>query len=172
MKTLLISYSMTGNNEALAASIATKLGAGHVRVTDAKKRTMGMTAFDMLFNRTPKIEMPEIKLADYGKVVFFAPIWMAKVASPLRGCFKKLASGISTYSFVSLSGGAGGADITAKLTKELEKMLGKKPAQVIDMHIADLLPQEPKPTREITSSWRMNDKDLKSLSESIAAKLV
>jgi len=171
MKTLIISYSLTGNNDALAASIASKLGAGHIKVTDAKKRTMGTTAFDMLFNRTPQIAMPEVKLSDYGKVVFFAPIWMGKIASPLRGCFKKLSSGFGSYAFVSLSGGAGGADITAKLTKELHKLLGKKAAQVIDMHIADLLPQDPKPTREITSSWRMNDKDLKSLTESIAAQL-
>ena len=126
MKTICISYSLTGNNDALAASIASKLGADHVKVTDAKKRTMGMTAFDMLLNRTPQISMPEVNMADYSRVVFFAPIWMGQIASPLRGCFKKLSSGIGTYAFISLSGGAGGADITAKLTKDLEKRLGKK----------------------------------------------
>jgi len=171
MKTLCISYSLSGNNDALAASIAAKLGADHVKVTDAKKRTMGTTAFDMLLNRTPQISMPEVKLSDYGKVVFFAPIWMGKIASPLRGCFKKLKLGIVSYAFVSLSGGAIGMDITAKLAKELEKLLGKKPAQVIDMHIADLLPKDLKPGREANMTWRMNDKDLKSLTDSVLAKL-
>jgi len=171
MKTLCISYSLTGNNEALAASIASRLGADHVKVTDAKKRTMRTTAFDMLFNRTPKISMPEVRIADYGKVIFLAPIWMSKIASPLRGCFKKYSSGIGSYAFVSLSGGAIGMDITSKLKKELEKLLGKKPEQAIDLHIADLLPKDIKPGREANMTWHMNDKDLKSLTDSVLAKL-
>ena len=55
MNTAVISYSLTGNNDALAKSIAGKLSAEHISVTEAKNRKTGAIIADLLFNRTPKV---------------------------------------------------------------------------------------------------------------------
>jgi hypothetical protein len=51
-----ISYSLTGNNEALAASLARAFDAEHIRVVESGRRTMATNAFDVIFNRTPRVQ--------------------------------------------------------------------------------------------------------------------
>lgn len=161
MKTTIISYSMTGNNDKLASGIASKLNARHIRITEPKKRTNGTIALDMLLNRKPKINESMDDVDTSGLVLLFAPVWMGKVASPLRGVLKELKPRIEKYAFISLSGGADGPN--PKLSKELKNRLGRPPEAVIDMHIADLLPSDPKPTRQNTSDYRLDNEDAETL---------
>lgn len=163
------SYSLTGNNEKLAASIAEELSAKHVKIEESKKRTMGTIAFDMLFNRTPEVSVQIDENDRNNLVLFVAPVWMGCVASPVRSCFKKLKNKIDNYAFVSISGGADGPN--PKLAKELRKRTGKEPAAVIDLHIADLLPEEPKPERKDTSVYKVSDNDLKKLTGAVVSRL-
>ena len=51
---------------------------------------------------------------------------------------------------------------------ELNKRVGKEPAALIDLHIADLLPSDPKPNRKDTSAYRLTDKDVKGLTNTIS----
>ena len=53
MNIAVISYSFTGNNEALARSVADALSAEHIRISEAKPRTLGRITFDMIFDRIP-----------------------------------------------------------------------------------------------------------------------
>jgi flavodoxin len=169
MKTLIISYSLTGNNDALATSIATALAAEHTKVIELKPRTMFTIFIDMLFNRTPLI-MPLLeKPADYDLVIFMAPVWMGQVATPLRACFKQLKASPAKYAFVSVSGGSAGPN--TKLETDLVKRTGKAPAALIDLHIADLLPANPKPTQKDTAAYRLNSNDVKKLAEIAVKKL-
>ena len=161
MRKLVISYSMTGNNEGLARSIAKDLGAEHIRITESKKRTNGKIAMDVIFNRTPKINESMTDLDTDGMVIFIGPVWMGQVASPLRVCFNELKDRLRHYAFISISGGALGPN--PKLADELTKRIGKKPAAVIDLHIADLLTTDPKPTRQDTSVYRLNEQDIRNL---------
>jgi hypothetical protein len=64
------------------------------------------------------------------------------------------------YAFISISGGADGPN--PKLAGELEKRAGTEPGALIDLHIADLLPSDPKPTRKITSAYRINSEDIEN----------
>jgi len=175
MKAIVISYSLTGNNEDLAASLAATLGAEHVRITEPKPRTMGTIALDMMFNRTPKIIMPveadrlRPNAEAYDLVLFVGPVWMGQVASPFRACFKQLGPRIARYAFTSISGGADGPN--PRLADELKKRLGKEPVCLVDLHIADLLPAAPKPTREDTSAYRITESDVKHLTDTIVATL-
>ncbi len=169
MNATIISYSHTGNNEALATSLAAALEAEHVRVTEEKSRTMGTIVMDILFNRTPSVDFSAESVAQHDLVLFVGPVWMGHVATPLRACFKQLRDKIDRYAFVSISGGADGPN--PKLADELKKRLGKEPVAVIDMHIADLLPQEPKPTRDDTSAYRINESDTKHLTDTVVATL-
>jgi hypothetical protein len=169
MKPIVISYSMTGNNEALAASVAAALGGEHVRITEPKSRSMGKIALDVMLNRTPKIAMPVKEIGTYDRVLFVGPVWMGHIATPFRACFKQLGPEIGEYAYISISGGADGPN--PKLAAELEKRLGKGPAQLLDLHIADLLPAEPQPTRDDTMAYRVTERDVEHLTRTIVAAL-
>lgn len=80
MKILAISYSLTGNNEALAKSVARELAAEHLKITEPKSRTIGSIVIDMIFNRTPQVQPMPDRLGHYDLILFFAPIWMGQVA--------------------------------------------------------------------------------------------
>jgi flavodoxin len=163
MKAAVVSYSLTGNNESLAKSLAERLPAEHIRITESKHRTMGTIAFDMLFKRTPKISMPAAKTDGCDLVIFVGPVWMGGVASPFRACFKELGPGLKKYAFVSISGGADGPN--PKLAAELTRRLGKEPAALVEMHKADFLPREPKPTRDDTMKYQINDEQIRQLTD-------
>lgn len=169
MKTMVISYSSTGNNEALAAGLAAELTADHVRITERKNRTMGRTAMDVLLNRTPAISMPEVEVEAYNLVLFVGPVWMGQVATPFRACFKQLGARLGAYGFVSISGGADGPN--PKLAADLTKRLAREPTCLIDLHIADILPPEPEPTRDDTMAYRLTQGDVRQLTKTTMAAL-
>lgn len=165
MRILIISYSFTGNNDALATSIASALKADHIKVTETKPRTTGTIFFDILFKRTPVVKMQIDKVEQNDVVIFMGPVWMGQIATPLRGYFNQLKSTIGKYAFVTISGGADGPN--TKLRGELLKRLGKEPSALIDMHIADLLPSTPKPERKDTSAYHLREEDVKNLTDKI-----
>ena len=169
MNVKVVSYSLTGNNEALATSIAAEFAAEHIKITEPKPRTNGTIALDMLFNRTPQIDQRLDGVGDDDLVVFVGPVWMGHVAAPLRACLKQFKGRPGRYAFCSISGGADGPN--PKLAGELNKRVGKEPAAVIDMHIADLLPSDPKPERKDTSAYRLKDADVKRLTETVVKRL-
>ena len=65
MNVVVISYSLTGNNEALAKSIAEKFAVKHIKITEPKPRTMGTIVLDVVFNKTPKVQLPPETLINY-----------------------------------------------------------------------------------------------------------
>lgn len=169
MNALVISYSYTGNNEALANGVASLLGADRVRIEEAKRRS-GWTIFlDALLNRTPPTVRPTCEAAGRDLVVFIGPIWMGLVAFPFRACFERLRPTIGRYAFASVSGGAGGPN--PGLAAELERRLGKAPVAVADMPVADLLPPEPRPRLKVTSAYRISGEEAGRLAEAVVAAL-
>jgi multimeric flavodoxin WrbA len=169
MKMTVISYSLTGNNESLAKSLAGALAAEHVSITEPKRRSMGTIAFDMMFKRTPKVNVPAVKPEERDLVVFVGPVWMGQVASPFRACLKQLGPKLGKYAFVSICGGADGPN--PKLAAELTRRLGKEPAALVEMHKADLLPPEPKPTRNDTMAYKVGEAQVRQLTEKAVSAL-
>lgn len=167
----LISYSLTGNNDALAARIAADLSAHHVRITEAKSRTYFTIGLDLIFGRTPKITLSEKNLDADGFIVFVAPVWMGRVAFPLRACLRDLKENLDSYAFVSISGGGDGPDSNPNLTHELEKRTGKKPLTVINLHIADFIASGQKPTPQEIENYRLQEKDVERLTEKVVSAL-
>ncbi len=166
MKLAVVSYSFSGNNDALAKSVAEELAAEHIKITEPTTRKMGRIALDMMFNRTPKVQpMPE-KLEGYDLILFAGPVWMGQTAAPLRAYFNHLKGSSQRYVFISISGGADGGN--PKLPGELKKRTGKEPLLLMDLHIAGLIPGIPKPSREETSSYKINKDDIKKLSDTVA----
>jgi len=169
MKAIVVSYSLTGNNEDLAASLAATLGAEHVRITEPKPRTMSTIVLDMVFKRTPKIVMPVERVEAYDLVLFVGPVWMGQIATPFRACFRQLSPKMGKYAYISISGGAEGPN--PKLADELKKRLGREPVCLIDLHIADLLPSEPEPTRKDTMGYRIDEGEVERLTDTVVATL-
>ncbi len=165
MKIVVISYSLTGNNEALAKNLAEELSADHLIITEPKPRTTLSIVIDLVLNRIPKVQPEPAKLKNYDLILFLAPVWIGNVATPLRAYFKYLKANPHKYAFISISGGADGANL--KLAGELKKRVRKQPLALLDFHIADLLPTEPKPTRKDTSNYLINTKDIENLTHTI-----
>ncbi len=169
MKKIVISYSLTGNNEALASSIAKEISAQHIKISELNKRTIGTIAFDMMFNRVPKVEPDYNVLENYDLIIFCGPVWMGSVAAPLRKYLKYIKSNPCKYIYVSISGGADGEN--PRLISDLEKRAGIRPVEVVDMHIVDLLPNDPKPTRDDTSKYTLNETDVKKLTDIVLKRI-
>ncbi len=166
MKIAVISYSLTGNNDALAKSIAGEFAAEQIKITEPNPRATGSIILDMLFNRIPQVQPAPGKLEGYDLLLFVGPVWMGQVAAPLRAYLKHLRTKPCRYAFISISGGADGAN--PKLAGELKKRTGKEPAALVDLHIADLLNSDAKPSRKDTSAYRLKEGDIKKLTTAVA----
>lgn len=73
MNIAVISYSFTGNNEALARSVAKALSAEYIRISEAKPRTLGRITFDMIFDRIPLVQPKPEQIGKYDIILFFGP---------------------------------------------------------------------------------------------------
>lgn len=171
MAKTIISYSLTGNNEALASNLAGSINAKHIRVSEPGKRSMGRIVSDTVLNRSPKIDFDPSQVAADDFVIFVGPVWMGKVASPLRTCFKQLSAKSFPYAFISVSGGADGPQSNDNLPAELSRSMGRDPEFVLDLHKADLLPQDPQPTRDMTMNYIIDQRDLAALTASAVSTI-
>lgn len=169
MKTIVISYSLTGNNKTLATSVAEALGAEHRIVTEDTPRTKITIMVDLLLNRTPEVQPSIDNLKDYDLVIFMGPVWMGQVATPLRAYFNQFRSCKGKYAFISISGGSDEGN--PNLAGDLIKRIGKEPAALIDLHITDLMPAEPKPDRKSISAYRLTENDIKNMTDTIVGIL-
>lgn len=171
MAATVISYSMTGNNDALATSIAAALSAQHHRIKESKSRRYFTISLDLIFGRTPKIDLSLRDLKQDGLLLLVAPVWMGKVAFPLRRCLRELRGHPSPYAFIALSGGGEGPDSNPHLGAELEKRTGRKPLIVINLHIADLVPVESKPTPQEIENYNLTGEDMERLTQDVVSML-
>ena len=154
MKTLIISYSFTGNNSKLANIIAESINADFEQLEEKRKRTILTILLDVIFNRTPKVKEPKIAFEQYEHIIFIAPIWFGKIASPLRIMFENLKKTNKNFSFISLSSGADG--VNPDLEKELIQRTGIKPQTVINPFIREMLPVNPKPSRKEINTYKIS----------------
>lgn len=166
MRIAVVSYSLTGNNGAVAAAVAKTLSAEHLRITEPKPRKMGAILLDMIFNRIPKTRPSPGVLEKYDRVLLMGPVWMGRAASPLRPYLKHLKGNPRPFAFASISGGS--LNSNPKLADDLEKRAGAKPAAFVDLHITDLLPPGGGPTAKETSAYRLNDTETAKLAGAVS----
>ncbi len=169
MKTLIISYSFTGNNGKLAQKIAQHLNADFSVLSEKKKRTVFTILFDVLFNRIPSIEETEKQIDQYEHLIFVAPVWFGKIATPLRALFNDLKGKTEKFSLVSLSAGADGKN--PNLEKELINRTGLIPRAILNPLISELLPANPKPSRKQLDAFRLSDAEADDLANKVITQL-
>ncbi len=169
MKSVILSYSHTGNNDALARSVAGELSVEHLKITETAPRTMGKIMLDMLFNRTPAVSPDSATLQQYDHIILVGPVWMGQPAAPLRSYFNYIKTAQKKYSFASISGGS--INPNPKLALHLEKRTGSKPVAFIDQHISDFLSSGNKTTAKETMDYHLNEEELKKLTNEVVAKV-
>ena len=163
MKKLIISYSFSGNNALLAKNIAEKASADHTEIREFRKRNVFTIFLDTIFNRAPKIQPLHTAVTDYDHIIFVAPIWFGKIASPFRQVFRQHRDQLTRYSFVSISGGANGT--RPHVEKELIHLLGKAPYSLFHFLISDLLPEPQRANQKILNNYRLTKVEASHLSE-------
>jgi hypothetical protein len=160
MKTLIVYYSLTENNEKLARMIGNELKCEILKIEEFKKRTWLTIFLDIIFNRLPSVKTAPYSLANYSHIIFIAPIWAAKIASPLRTFIRNEKLNVTSYSFITLCGGAKGQ--LEKIMVQLTGMLGKAPYAVAELSIQDVVPKGKNP-----GNYRVSDRDLQVYKQKI-----
>lgn len=153
MKTLIAYYSFTQNNEKLAMHIQKQLNCDIAKVETANTRNSFSILLDLMLNRKPKVKPIPCSLKSYDYIIFVAPIWAGKIATPMKSFFDKEKLNIKRYSFITLCGGSSGQK--QKIERELVSILEKSPVKVLELWVNDLLPAEKKDTIKHTSGFRI-----------------
>jgi flavodoxin len=156
MSTLIVCYSFSGNNRMLARFLRTRLGADLQEIEEVKPRTGFAILLDILFKRSPQIKKASIRWSQYDQVLFLAPIWNHRIASPLRAFLEQEKEHIGPYGFITLCGTGGNHKITAELTQ----LVGHPPEAVLELLVNDLLPPEKKNKIRYTSGYKVGQEEL------------
>ncbi|MEO0005659.1 MAG: hypothetical protein ABIK23_01050 [candidate division WOR-3 bacterium] len=166
MKGVIVFYSLTGNNEAVAKGVAQELGLNHIKITEGKRRRALSTLIDIIFNRTPETEPEPEVLKGYDLILFFAPVWIGHIATPLRKYLEYIKENRVRFGFVSICGGA-----NPGIRKELKRRAGTEPEVFLEFHITDLLPEGTKPTIKTLTTYRLTENDVKRFKEAVVQSL-
>ncbi len=122
MKTIVVYYSHTGNNEFLARRLAADLGCEAEAIVPRGKAFGGQLMANMLGLATRTAPLSR-DLAGYDRVVLVGPIWMGRAAAPLRGFLKAARKKLRSLSFVSCCGSDDkGKDDTFGYTKAFDSL--------------------------------------------------
>lgn len=159
MKTLIVSYSFTGNNQQLAEYLRQRLECQSVNIETVRKRN-GLSVFlDIFFNRKPALKPLAVKLADYDNIIFTAPIWAGKIAMPLRSLLEREGISIKRYSYITVCGGGNDAQ-KEKIKSQLIAATGRVPEVVTEIWVKKVMDHR-KDTGAIAASVKIETEDLK-----------
>ncbi|MFO7257419.1 MAG: hypothetical protein DIU61_006990 [Bacteroidota bacterium] len=159
MKPLIVYYSHGGNNELLAYRLQKEFNSDIFEVEPAGKRTGFSIFLDIVLGRTPRIKPCPLTLSAYDMLVFVAPIWSGKIASPLRSFLTQYRDQITSYAFMSLCGGGMSAQVE-KVRKELTTTVGRAPIAVRELWVLELPKSHLKANPPKISGYRVTPEDI------------
>jgi flavodoxin len=129
-RVLIACYSLSGRTRRVSGELGAVLGASEVDVEwiqDACPRQGGTgrlrCVVDALFGRSPSIKPPQLALRDYGLLVVATPIWMGRLAAPMRTYARSFGSQAAHVAFLCTAQ----ADSGARAFEELEQLCGRRP---------------------------------------------
>jgi multimeric flavodoxin WrbA len=76
MNIAVVSYSYTGNSTRFAEVVAKELAAEHIRVQTKRPVNYGTITLDLLFQRSPEIDLSPEELGNYDLILLVGPVWM------------------------------------------------------------------------------------------------
>jgi flavodoxin len=167
MRTLIVYYSFTGNNQTIAGKLRERLNCDIDKIETKKARSKFSIFLDLIFNRRPAIYHIAESLHNYERFIFISPIWAGRIASPLRTFLSTYNVSIHRYSFLSVCGGGQGNQ-KERVTNELTQLVGKPPFVVAELEISSVVPAGKNHTRMV-SDFRLNDENVDIFQEGLDA---
>lgn len=158
MKTLVVYYSFTRNNELLAKAIRQSLSCDIYRVEVIKPRSSFSALLDGVFRRKTRVKPCPYTLANYDHIVFVAPIWAGQIPGPLKTFIQMEKENIHRYSFITVCSGAPGQK--ENVVKSLTHAVGHRPTHTTELWIKDLLPGEERDSIASVTGYRISQRDL------------
>jgi len=136
-KTLVAYYSLSGTTRSLAQQLASTLQADLEEIVPVRRQRRGFMTYSRMawaaFTRASMpVQPPAHAIGNYDLVVVGGPVWVGRVASPVRAWLKANALAPSTRfaAFVTLSGSSPEASLA-----ELDQLAGR--AATARLAIAD-----------------------------------
>jgi flavodoxin len=165
MKSLIVYYSHSGNNEKLAHHLKDKTGWDIFKINEVKERKTISILLDFMVKRDSKLDHISINLEDYVKIIFIGPVWGGKIASPLRSFMELEKNNVGKYAFIGFCNGVEGQK--DKLDTELKSILRHEPMLLKELWINLLLPEDKRNKIKHTFSFKVTDSDLERFREDI-----
>jgi flavodoxin len=159
MKTIIVYYSFTGNNEVLAWKLQKRLNCNIQKIEEIGYRTNLKILLDMFLNRPSRIKESKIPITQPTNFIFIAPIWNGNVATPMKAFINMTKHMIHEYSFITICGGATGGQ-SEKIKNQLLQIVGKEPVAIEELKINDLLAFDKRNKIRNTIAYRINNLDL------------
>ena len=127
VRALVVSFSRSGRTKKVADLVATALGADKVEeITEMQHRAGPLgylrSAWEALVGIAPNINSPSHDPSEFDVVILATPVWMARMASPMRTYLLKMESKFPRVAFVVTEGGSGGHRVLLQMRDLIRKM--------------------------------------------------
>jgi flavodoxin len=124
---LIVSYSNTGTSRRVADLLSGKFQWPRGEVSEERSRTGAAgtlrCVMDSLLRRHPAIRYEGPDPRGFDTVVLIAPIWLYRLAGPMRSFVRDHAAGLKRVAVISVMGGQGATNAFA----EIGRILGRPP---------------------------------------------
>lgn len=121
MRILVVFCSHSGHTRQVAAEIARRCGADVEEILDARPSAGACAAlrsiWDSLTGAIPPIEPMSKNPADYDLVILGTPVWVWRVASPMRSYVLRHVLRLKRVAFFCTEGGGGDRRVFAELRR-------------------------------------------------------
>ena len=120
-KTLVIVYSYTGTGRRLAALFAKQQRWPVTEIVEQRRRAGKLGSLrcvlDQLLRRRPRIRYVGPRLEAFDSVVLIAPVWVGRLAAPMRSFVAEHADRLPELAFISVSGSAAPSTAAAEIAQ-------------------------------------------------------
>ncbi|MET4577719.1 flavodoxin family protein [Ottowia thiooxydans] len=125
--TLIVCYSNTGTSRRVADLLATQFQWQRGEICERRSRAgvagMLRCVGDSLLRRHPAIRYEGPDPRGFETVVLIAPIWVSRLAGPMRSFVRDRASSLKRVAVIAVMGGKGATNAFA----EIDQILGRPP---------------------------------------------
>ncbi len=158
MKRLLLYYSHSGNNRWLVQTLAKQVDADIEEIRETWPRPSLRIIWDMARDRRPAIHPLKVSPDRYDRVLLVAPVWDRGIAHPMKTALEGMAGRMPRYGFVTLCGflREGQQEV---LTSQLDELTGRAPEFVMQLCVADAMPEAERESQMAVTRRRVGDSD-------------
>ncbi len=142
MKTLLVTYSRTGNTQRIGNEIAKRLEADIEEIMDIRshKGLLGFirSGFEALRDKPAKIRQTSMDPKDYDLVIVGTPIWAGRMSSPARAYLQQVSGSLRKAAFFCTCSSAGYEPVM----QEMAKIAKTEPVVTLELTKAQRVSQD------------------------------